>query len=108
MTTTNEQQLYERRKSTIEGVQGPRDGAPQWLNSVDVVNGLVRRFGAEVLRRVSMGPGGHLQSWCESKCLQLNGLFLGFGRNDEAHTGYSRGNWNTNTSWAYRSPSACG
>ena len=89
----------ERLHTDMTGVQGLDMKPGQvWLNTVDVVNDIVRSFVSEVLRHISLmdsTPASlkEFHDWLESEGGRLGFLFLGYGESPDEE--YARGIWNT-------------
>ena len=100
---TPEEQALERLHTSTDGMQLPNPDDPRpWLNSTETVDGIVRQFGAEAIRRFNPNADekgrADFAKWADSEALRLNGLFLGFNGTDparEAGCAYQRMLWNT-------------
>ncbi len=90
----------ERLHSDVRDVVGPTDGDnPPWLNQITVVDGIIRTFGNEFLKRVSAveGRGADKQAmldWLDYECNRLGWLFTGY-EPGEKREDFKRGPWNT-------------
>jgi hypothetical protein len=80
----------ERMHSDASGVPGPSPGGPEWLNSVGVVDRILREFGAEAIRRIGEPNGA---KWVTDRAREMNATFLGHGYADPVI--YATGPWNT-------------
>lgn len=79
----------ERMHTDASGVQGPRPGSGrEWLNSVPVVDRMVRDFSREVIEKADGSP--EFLSMVDFECRRMNGLFLGSSPSDK----FDRGPWN--------------
>lgn len=87
-------EAFERLHSGTDGLILPKPGGPQWLNTVDTVDGIVRAWANDVLKRYGTDEEGPFMAWLESEALRMNALFLGW-QADEAREDYQRDLWNT-------------
>lgn len=78
----------------VQGIDIPE--GKRWLNTVDEVDGIVRYYTSEYLRRLKdlsdEFPWEALGKWVDAEASRLNHLFLGF---PAEHSLYERGIWNT-------------
>jgi hypothetical protein len=81
---------WEKLHTDASGVPGPAPGGRPWLNTVEVVDGILRAFMADVLRKTGTEGGFN---WTMERANQLNAMFLGNGYADD--TIYGTGPWNT-------------
>lgn len=86
-------QAAERLHSGTDGLILPKPGGPQWLNSLDTVDGIVRSWASEVLKRYGTDEVEAFMPWLEGEVLLMNALFLGFTP-DEKRADYQRDTWN--------------
>ena len=78
------------------GVVGPNpDNDPPWLNALDEVDGIVRVFASEMLKRLADPDAKAFNDWVASECQRLNTLFLGYEPGEQSYGGWKRGPWNT-------------
>lgn len=71
----------EKLHTDATGVPGPRPGSGRvWLNTVEVVNALIRDFTAELLNEI--GRQGDLMAWLVFEATRMNNLFLGITESD--------------------------
>jgi hypothetical protein len=80
----------EKMHTDASGVPGPTPDGPEWLNSVGVVDKILREFGAEAIRRLGE-PDGF--GWVMNRSRELNATFMGQGYADPVV--YRTGPWNT-------------
>lgn len=96
----DQEKALEKLHTSMEGVPMPRQGDKRpWLATADAINGIVRSFGSEVLRRFGDSRGDEqarsdYQRWLIAEAQRLNSVFLGFGSGDDL-CAYQRGLWNT-------------
>ena len=92
-------------KKTFEGlhadalravVVGPTaKNDPPGLNTVQDVDGVVRSFGSDVLRRFGEPDTAAFMAWLDSECRRMNTLFLGYQPGEKEYRGWKRSPWNT-------------
>ena len=86
-------QALERLHSGTDGLVLPDPNGPPWLNTTDVVDGIVRTWASDMLTRFADLEEAPFMQWLESQCLLMNQLFLGY-QPDEKRTDYQRSPWN--------------
>lgn len=68
-----------------------------WLNSFDIIDGIVRRFTSDVLNQYALiapeWPIDKFIAWAQAECDRYNHLFLTYELSPD--TDYTRGVWNT-------------
>lgn len=85
-----EEKAIEQLHTDASFVPGPRPGSDRvWLNSVDVVDRLIRDFSRDVLEQ--LGKRTDFMYWLDGECRRMNGLFLGLSPSDR----YDTGPWNS-------------
>lgn len=90
----------EKLHTSVEGVQGldrPIPADKPWLNSFDSIDGIVRAFTSDTLKRFSEIDKDFtieaFTAWAQAECDRYNHLFLTYGLSPD--TDYTRGVWNT-------------
>lgn len=92
----NPAKAMEALHADASGVIGPTDNNdPPWLNTVQDVDGVVRSFGSDVLRKFAEPDTDAFMKWLETECRRLNNLFLGYQPGETEYAGWRRGPWNT-------------
>lgn len=76
--------------TNADGVPGPSTKGPRWLNSVEVVEEILRKFASEAIRRLGDPDGAE---WVKQRAIELNATFLGNGYADREI--FKTGPWNT-------------
>lgn len=86
----DQKKALEQLHTDASFVPGPRPGSGRvWLNSVEVVDRLVRDFARDVLEQ--LGKRTDFMAWLDMECRRMNGLFLGLTPSDL----YDTGPWNS-------------
>lgn len=100
-TEREEAAAFERLHTSVEGTLPKNDPERPWLTQIDVIDGIVRVFGSECLRRFADGHESaeaqqQFMKWAEAECARMNELFLGYNPETEPTSpwGYQRGVWN--------------
>lgn len=101
-TEREEAQAFERLHTSVDGTLPKDDPSRPWLTQIDVIDGIVRAFGADCLNRFGDGHESdqaqqEFLKWVDSECNRMNELFLGYDADTEASSPwpYQRGVWNT-------------
>lgn len=82
-----------RLHTDTDGLVLPDPSGPPWLNTTDVVDGIVRVWASDLMTRFAELDEGPFMQWLESQCVLMNQLFLGY-QPQEKRTDYQRSPWN--------------